>query len=106
MPAHLLERGEQLVRARTGVAEHLRRLAALGGKPDQQVLGRDVLVGQVPGPLRGGRQRREQRREVSGALSVAPAARGSRPISSLVLLATAAGSAPAARSSGTAIPPS
>ena len=45
-------------------------------------------------------------REVSGALTVLPAALGSRAIRFSVLRSTAAGSAPTARSSGAAVPPS
>ena len=60
-PADLLERGEQLVRSRAGLAQHGRCLAAVGGQAHEQVLGGDVLVAHLAGPLLRGVERGEQR---------------------------------------------
>ncbi len=49
---------------------------------------------------------RDSGRAVSGALTVDPAALGSRAIWSSVVRSTAAASAPTARSNGAAVPPS
>ena len=59
--AHLGERLEQGVRGRPGVPQQRGRLAAVGGQPDQQVLGRDVLVVHFPGPGHRGVDHRQQR---------------------------------------------
>ena len=44
-----------------GLAQQLGGPAAVGGQPDQQVLGGDVLVAHLPGPLGRGGQGQGQR---------------------------------------------
>jgi hypothetical protein len=51
MSPDLLKRLQQNVRPGARLAQHLSRLATVGGQADQQVLGRDELVAQFLGPL-------------------------------------------------------
>ena len=70
VPAHLLERVGQRLRGGSGLAQQRGRRAAVGGQADQQVLGRDVLVGHLPGALArggdGGQQRPGRLRGADG----------------------------------------
>ena len=58
--ADLAERLEQRVSRNVGRGQHGLGLTAIGGQADQQVLGGDVPIAQLPSPAGRGRDRRQQ----------------------------------------------
>ena len=61
VPADLVERLDQRVGAGPGLPQQVGHVATAGGQADEQVLGGDELVAELPGPLGGGVDRRQQR---------------------------------------------
>ena len=61
VPAYLLERLDQRLGAGAGLPEQVSHVTAAGREADEQVLGGDELVAQLPGLVGGGVDRRQQR---------------------------------------------